>query len=51
MSGLAYDAGFAVCSVVPDLGNCFDRQGVSLNGMFMLAITGALLMLPTPSRM
>ena len=36
--------------VVPDLGNCFDRQGVSLLGMFMLAITRALLMLPTLSR-
>ena len=39
---MAYDLGLAVCGVVPDLGNCLDRQGVTMLGMFILAVAGAL---------
>jgi hypothetical protein len=48
---MAYDLGLAVCGVMRDLlGNCLDRQGVTMLGMFMLAITGALFVLAALSR-
>jgi hypothetical protein len=34
---LAYDVGHAVCRVVP-FGICIDNQGVTMLGMFMLAL-------------
>ena len=48
--GMAYDLGLAVCGVVPDLGNCLDRQGVTMLGMFILAVAGALPVLAALSR-
>jgi hypothetical protein len=47
---MAYDLGLAVCGVVPDLGNCLDRQGVTMLGMFILAVAGALFVLAALSR-
>ena len=35
---MAYDLGLAVCGVVPDLGNCLDRPGVTQRCMFILAV-------------
>ena len=47
---MAYDLGLAVCGVVPDLGTCLDRQGVTMLGMFILAVAGALPVLAALSR-
>ena len=47
---LAYDVGHAVCRVVP-FGICIDNQGVTMLGMFMLALTGLLCVMATLSRL
>jgi hypothetical protein len=46
---LAYDVGHVVCRVVP-FGSC-DSQEMTMLGMFMLALTGALLVMATLTRL
>jgi hypothetical protein len=45
---LAYDVGHVVCRVVP-FGSC-DSQEMTMLGMIMLAVTGALFVLAALSR-
>ena len=47
---LAYDVGHAVCRVVP-FGICIDNPSMTILGMFMLALTGALLVMATLTRL
>ena len=47
---LAYDVGHAVCRVVP-FGICIDNPSMTILGMFMLALTGALLVIATLTRL
>jgi hypothetical protein len=48
---LAYDVGHTVCGVVPVFGSCADAQGVTMLGMFMLALTGAFLVMAALARL
>ena len=46
---LAYDVGHTVCGILP-VGSCGDRQEMTLLGLFLLALMGALLGMAALSR-